>query len=236
MKLLLCGGGSGDKTVLTNQIFNQIIDNSKPILYIPLARSHERYPSCFEWMQNELKAVNFSELVMVNSSQELASKDFSDYAAIFIGGGNTYKLLKELKETAAFEKLINYVNNGGIVYGGSAGSIIFGKSIDACNYMDANEVELNDTTGLNLIFGASYTAHYTNKNEEKTNLATNYLDEYSHNEPVLAIPEEDTLYINDNLIKVIGTKNYYVFNNGVRTEMAPNIEYDKESFVKILNS
>lgn len=37
MKLILCGGGSGDQNTLANQKLNEIIDHNKPILYIPLA-------------------------------------------------------------------------------------------------------------------------------------------------------------------------------------------------------
>lgn len=37
MKLILCSGGSGGQNTLANQKLNEIIDNNKPILYIPLA-------------------------------------------------------------------------------------------------------------------------------------------------------------------------------------------------------
>ena len=36
MKLLLCGGGSGEQNALANQKLNEIIDHTKPILYILL--------------------------------------------------------------------------------------------------------------------------------------------------------------------------------------------------------
>ena len=50
---------------------------------------------------------------------------------------------------------------------------------------------------------------------------------------MLALPEEDSLYINDDLVKVIGTRPYYTFNQGMRTEFQPEIEYTVQEFQKL---
>ena len=43
-------------------------------------------------------------------------KDLNNYACIYIGGGNTYKLLSLLKSSGAFEKIRNYlISDNGIV-------------------------------------------------------------------------------------------------------------------------
>lgn len=235
MNLILCGGGWAEKTVIPNKLFESLIDAAKPILYIPLARDRgeDNYDSCKTWLTSELKDIKHGEIVMLRSASEIADKNVSDFSGVFIGGGNTYKLLKELKESPAFEWLKNYLQTGGVIYGCSAGSIIFGHDIDSCLYMDENEVALKDVNGLDSIFGFSFTAHYTNKNEEKTKKATKYLTEYSKKTPVLALPEEDSLYINDDLVKVIGTRPYYMFNQGMRTEFQPEIEYTVQEFQKL---
>ena len=44
----------------------------------------------------------------------------------------------------------------------------------------------------------------------------------SRNKPVYAIPEEDTIYIEDGVITFIGTRPYYEFNNGQILEENPN--------------
>lgn len=215
MKLLLCGGGSGEKTILANAKFNEIIDHSKKLLYIPLAMDKERYPSCIEWLKNEMKDVSVKDIEMITDAKQICEKNLEDYCAIFIGGGNTFKLLKELKESGAFDFLTEYIKNDGIVYGCSAGAIIFGKDIESCLYMDPNDVKLKDTRGFDALDGLSFTAHYTNKNEEKTKIATDYLMKYSkEKEAIYALPEEDTIYIDGEKKVFIGTKNYYIFENG----------------------
>ena len=104
---------------------------------------------------------------MITSGQELANKNLENYSALFIGGGNTFKLLAELKSSGAFEKIKEFINNNGIVFGGSAGAIIFGYDLEACLCDDINEIGLEDIKGFDVLNGYSILCHYTNRSEEK---------------------------------------------------------------------
>lgn len=218
MKLLLNGGGSTKQLKLTMNKLNQIMDHSKPILYVPLAMNETEHPydSCYEWFQSQMIDIDVPSVDMPRTFEEFASKNYDNYSAIFIGGGNTYKLLKGIKDNGIFEKIIQYLNNNGIVIGGSAGAIIFGYDINSCLAMDRNDVNLLDTKGFDVLKGKSIFAHYTNsKTEEIHKKYTDYLIEYSKNhEEVIALPEEDTIYINDDNIDIIGYRPYYEFRNG----------------------
>ncbi len=223
MKLILNGGGIGDKVKDARNLLNEIIDNNKKILYIPFAWPDGTYKGCLEFITKELADVDKLGIDMVTSANELLSKNFNDYACLYIGGGNTYKLLSILKETGNYDKIKNYlVNDNGIVYGGSAGAIIFGADLDSCNTDDENEVGLIDNTGFNMIKGYSLLCHYTSRNAERTKLSTDYLLELSKLKPIYAIPEEDTIYVEDDKIHFIGTRPYYEFKDGVKTQI--NIE------------
>lgn len=213
MKLFLNGGGSGQTTASALKKFAQEIDGSKKILYIPLAMEENKYDSCYEWIQEELKNINIQGIDMLRSKDDLENKDLSPYTAIFIGGGNTYKLLKDLKESKIFINILNYLSNDGIVWGGSAGAIIFGESIETCKYSDENKVELTDLKGFNLVNGYSILCHYTNQSDEQTDINTEYLLELSSENKIMALPEETTLYINNNKIVSIDNKPIYVFEN-----------------------
>ena len=234
MCIILGGGGSAEQTVITNKLFESLIDSKKSILYIPLAMQSHRYPNCFSWINGEFGTIKHGDIVMVNTAKEILEHDLSNYSAVFIGGGNTYKLLKDLKDSGAFEKLKKYIDNGGLVYGGSAGAIIFGKDINSCLYQDENDVGLKDTSGFNSLFGFSFTAHYTNQDAEQTKKATEYLTKYSITEPVIALPEEDSLYTDDKTVKIVGTKPWYIFNNGNKKQLEPDIEYSKDDFINIV--
>ena len=229
MKLLLCGGGSREQTIDANNKFNEIIDHTKPLLYVPLAMDEIKHPydGCLEWITEELSSVNIPGIEMVRTFEEFASKNYFDYCAIFIGGGNTFKLLKGIKDSGAFEKLREYINNDGIVYGGSAGAIIFGKDIEAIHIMDSNDAMLKNTLGFNVLNGKSIFAHYTNeKTPEAHERFKNYLLDYSlSKEEVIALPEEDTIFVDDDGIVILGNKPYYEFIDGV--EIKKDIEKEK---------
>lgn len=177
-------------------------------------------------MTDELSDVDKAGIDMVKTTEELMSKNFNDYACLYIGGGNTYKLLNDLKVSGAFDKIKKYlIEDDGIVYGGSAGAIIFGKDLDSCNTDDENEVRLTDNTGFNMINGYSLLCHYTSRESERTELSRKYLLELSKTKPVYAIPEEDTIYINGDIIEFIGNRPYYEFING--TDNKRDIEVGK---------
>ena len=215
MKLILNGGGIGKQIEDARALLNSLIDHNKKILYIPFAWLDPTYKGCLEFMTDELSDVEKTGIDMVTSTDELMNKNFNDYSCIFIGGGNTYKLLNDLKVSGAFDKIKNYlINDNGIVYGGSAGAIIFGKDLDSCNIDDENEVGLVDNKGFNMINGYSLFCHYTSREPDRTELSKNYLLELSKKKPIYAIPEEDTIFVNDNKIVFIGTRPYYEFVNG----------------------
>lgn len=217
MKLILNGGGIDKQIEDARALLNSLIDHNKKILYIPFAWPDSTYSGCLEFMTNELSDIDKQGIDMVKSTDELMSKNFTDYACIFIGGGNTYKLLNDLKISGAFEKIKKYlIEEDGIVYGGSAGAIIFGKDLDTCYLDDANEVGLIDVTGFDMLNGYSLLCHYTNRDEKKTIETDKYITDLSKKNPVYAIPEEDTIYVNNGSITVIGTKPYYEFINSKR--------------------
>ena len=223
MKLILNGGGTGKQVSDARSLLNSIIDHNKKVLYIPLAWPDSTYNGCLEFMTKELSDVNKQGIDMVKSTNELLNKNFTDYACVYIGGGNTYKLLNDLKKSGVFEKLKNYlIEDDGIVYGGSAGAIIFGKDLDSCNTDDDNKVGLIDNNGFDMINGYSLLCHYTSRDSKRTELSKKYLLELSKIKPIYAIPEEDTIYINNGIINFIGTRPYYEFKNGKIYEKNPS--------------
>lgn len=48
------GGGSGEQTKAACKRLNEVIDHTKPILYIPIALDESWYPGCMEFITKEL--------------------------------------------------------------------------------------------------------------------------------------------------------------------------------------
>ena len=94
--------------------------------------------------------------------------------------------------------------------------------------MDENNVMLKDTRGFDLLNGISLFVHYTNyrsklseeENKTLTERYTKFLVDYSINKgKVIAYPEEDTLFINEDNVKVIGKSAYYIFEDGIKKKI-----------------
>jgi|GEM_PF-2990328 hypothetical protein len=79
-----------------------------------------------------------------------------------------------------------------------------------------DDVNLVDTKGFNVLDGKSIFAHYTNeKTPEVHEKYKQYLSSYSSNqEEVVALPEEDTIFVNNGVFELIGSRPYYEFITG----------------------
>ena len=214
MKVFLCGGGAGVQTIEANKRLNEVIDHTKPCLYIPLAMEADMYDSCYRWITGELKDLEVPHIDMVRSAEELAGKELSAYSVLFIGGGNTFKLLYDIKRCGMFEKIREYLENGGVAFGGSAGAIIFGEDLESCQLDDPNEVDLKETSGYDVLKGISLLCHYTSRIVEEDEKSKQFLLEISDHRRTLALTEEVTLFVNDDKIEVIGDRPYYYFEKG----------------------
>jgi len=205
-KLYLAGGGSANQTLEADI---KIFQNVTNILYIPFAWDMDlTYESCREWFEEMILLHNISNYtLMKNPNQNI---DLNGFDMIYIGGGNTFKLLKELKESGFGNKIIDYLNNGGRVYGGSAGAIIFGQTILPCTIgscSDENLVGLKDLTGFNLI-DSDIHCHYDENTDFE--LVKNYSIE--NKRKVIAIAEENVVEIvNGKVKRILGTSNVKIF-------------------------
>jgi len=95
MSLFLSGGGSREKSKEIDGAFIQAVGKDKPVLYIPLARDPP-YDTCLDWILNNFAPFNFKNIKMILSARDIKEINLEDYSGIYIGGGDTYRLLKNL--------------------------------------------------------------------------------------------------------------------------------------------
>lgn len=235
MKLILNGGGSGAQIKESLQLFAKFVKSGK-VLYIPFAWRDETYAGCLEWLLGELQPYGIHHIEMVTLSEQITKEKLKSVQGVFIGGGNTYKLLKMLKESQAYGNLKDYMAQpNAVVMGGSAGALIFGKSIDTClddglllkHICDVNLVGLEDTTGFNCLHGFSILPHYQKLAEQNTltEIRVNRLLKEGYK--LICIPEETSIFINNDTISIVGSKPAAVFtkNREIRNIQNEEISY-----------
>lgn len=178
--------------------FENISSNDK-ILYIPIACDFTTYENCFDWFYSlASKYLNISKNNIHMLLDYDAVPNFFDYKAIYIGGGNTYKLLDYIVKNNLKDKFQDYLKNNGLVFGGSAGAIVFGSTIETV--LEEKEA-YPDNSALSFIKEYALRCHYKN-NED------NLFMELSSSlpTPIIAIPENGGMIIDTkkNTIKIIG--------------------------------
>jgi dipeptidase E len=218
----MAGGGDDQDSILLDQRFARDIE-SKRMLYLPIAMSgvSPTYEECYAWIQGVFNPLGVTEIVMWDSLDGKQRNDLRMFDAVYIGGGNTFKLLYSLMSTGFDDDIKDYIGNGGIVYGGSAGAIILGYDISTCAVMDSNDVGLLDTLGLGLIGNYAIWCHYA---EEHDSLII------QQKQPIVAIPEQSGVVFDGGSIHVVGFEPVCVFDKGSKYAILP----DKECHLSII--
>ncbi|WAM37733.1 Type 1 glutamine amidotransferase-like domain-containing protein [Leuconostoc pseudomesenteroides] len=95
--------------------------------------------------------MNIQQVDFLDVEFEDANKLF-DYDLIFLNGGYPFYLLHFIKKSGADLILKKINQNGGLIFGLSAGSIVLGPSIALMQYLYPEDNQFNDTNldGLNL--------------------------------------------------------------------------------------
>lgn len=212
--LYLAGGGDEHDSVCIDKKFAQHF-GGKRFVYLPIAMDgvSPTYEDCRVWINSIFNPLGIREIVMWDDLNPNFATELQTYDAVYIGGGNTYKLLDKLRKTGFDNALKQFAIDGGTIYGGSAGAIVLGKDISTCAAMDSNETGLHDTNGLGLIGDYAIWCHYV---EEHDRLIASY--EY----PIIAIPERSGLTFDGSVVCVVGFDGVTIFDSGHKKILLPN--------------
>ena len=185
-KLLLTSTGLANQNI-KNQFLKAI---DKPvsqikIIFVPTASRSEEELKYVDESKKELLDLGILEnnIKILNLDRHISFQEVVDFDVIYVCGGNTFYLLKKVRETG-FDKVVSeFVKTGKLYFGVSAGSILVCPSIDIASPFDENDVNLTDLTGLNLT-DVIVSPHY--KDEEKT-----IIDDFKKKSQYKVIPLTD---------------------------------------------
>ena len=215
MRLYLSGGGSGEKSLLLDKLFASAIKGGKPLLYIPIAidKAKHPYPDCLKWINKTFNPLGINKIELW-TEQDLRKKpetESNKFGGVYVGGGNTFYLLRELRDSGFIEKLKALIKNDVPFYGGSAGALICTKTIITALTADKNEVNLIDFNAMNFLKGHALWCHYT---PEMSELVKKYVKK--HELRIIALPENTGLHVTQKEIRVVGPGSAYLFTEKIK--------------------
>jgi dipeptidase E len=149
--------------------------------------------------------------------------------AMFVGGGNTFRLLNRLYELDLLEPIRRRLESGMPYMGASAGSNIAGPTIRTTNDMPIVQPPSFNSLG---VVSFQINPHYLDADPNSTHMGETreqrlkeYLEENSV--PVVAIREPAMLRIENGTVMLKGTKGARIFKRGQEAyEVAPGNEID----------
>jgi dipeptidase E len=215
MKVALAGGGAAEDSRLLDEVLAEWLGPQGRLLYWPIAlRGMRPFESCLEWITETLAPVHISDISMWTDLAGHQAAELEAYDAVYLGGGNTFRLLAELQESGFDRHLKRYVQRGRPVYGGSAGAIVLGRDILTAQNFDRNTPGLLETDGLDLAGGHAIWPHYRRLHDD---LIVAYMQKYRH--PVLAIPERSGIVAGQAGLRTVGFEPSYRFDRQGRSEV-----------------
>jgi dipeptidase E len=215
MKIIFGGGGSSEDE---RPLHETLVEWTKPhcrFLYWPVAlRGIRTFESCLDWFSSTFAPLGVTDFSMWTDLAEHSESELDAFDAVCIGGGNTFSLLNEVRESGFDRYLKSYAMRGKSVYGGSAGAIILGRDIQTARHSDSNHIDITNTAGLDFAQGNAIWPHYEPENDE---LIFSYVREYGH--PVIALSERSGVIVDGDRLYSAGFERALRFDLNGKSEV-----------------
>jgi len=129
-----------------SSIISNFVNDNSSVVFIPYAAVGFSYNDYTDKVNQALSSYNINVHNLDDFDDKIQA--LQDATAIFVGGGNTFHLLKSLQKLNLINTIQKLVSNGLTYVGWSAGSNIASPTICTTNDMPIVEPESFDSLGL----------------------------------------------------------------------------------------
>ncbi len=181
----------------------RILEGRKRVTFIPFAgHDHAAY---ITKVRGRLGAMGFEVVERIEDGE-----------AIFVGGGNTFRLLKTLYQRELLDAIRKRVQSGIPYIGSSAGSNIAAPTIKTTNDMPI--VQPPSFDALNLV-PFQINPHYLDPEPERTHMGETReqrINEFHEDNEttVVGLREGTMLRVDDGSVRLLGIRNARIFRRG----------------------
>jgi dipeptidase E len=180
----------------------------KKVVIIPTAALHEEMTFYVDTDKAALQQLGFiiEELDISSVNYNEIKSSLSNADAIFVGGGNTFFLLQELKRSGADKLIVEHIHQGKPYIATSAGSIVLANDIGFAADTDSPEAApfLNGNfTGLSVVDFYVF-PHYDNGYYAEANRQT--LDKYADTLDFKLITDNQVVTVKGEKVEILTVK------------------------------
>jgi peptidase E len=222
MAIFLTGGGEQEIFKRLDRAFLDCLPSNCRVAILPHAADDadevlERIEEYF----SDRKVAAFEIVLEPN-------KSLLEYDALMIEGGNTFELIRAVRDSAFFDLILAFYNSGKPIYADSAGAIILGSDVHTAFLGDDSDEDgqkLQDYRGLDVISSWCVHAHATaDEFDDLQDLL------YDRGNPILALPESTGVIIRGDEIEVFGDQPLEAVSFSGRKTLKPG---EKSSLTKL---
>ncbi|WP_194927213.1 Type 1 glutamine amidotransferase-like domain-containing protein [Catenulispora pinisilvae] len=203
--VFLSGGGGAEDSAPLDSAFAAAL-GSGPLWYWPVAMdpaatdpAEQAYAGCLGWLTGVFGPLGVTDIDMWEGSGTGVAERLPDYRGVYIGGGNTFRLLDLVRRNGLLPSLQDFIEHGGVVYGGSAGAALLGADISTIAHMDPDPCGTTDTRGLDRIAGYGVFVHHRPSEVPR---AQDWARE--NHRPVVALHERAGAVVTDGRLTSVG--------------------------------
>jgi dipeptidase E len=186
----------------------RILSGVRTVSFVPFAQhDHAAYTAR---VRERLAAMGFA-VVQVSSRADVESAE-----AIFVGGGNTFRLLKTMVERDLMDAIRTRVRGGAPYIGSSAGTNVATLSIKTTNDMPIVYPPTYDALAL---VPFQINPHYLDPDPGSTHHGetreTRIREFHEENDaPVVGLREGSSLWVEDEVVTLVGERSARIFRRG----------------------
>lgn len=155
MNIFLLSVTDNLQTDLRESLGQEIAKRGNTVAYIssePQDSERPYYKSTIEDYSHFGRDIKVDYFDLSSNFSEEALLKLLDYGAIYLSGGNTYAFMDAANKRNIYPILKKHLENGGLLIGASAGSIMMTPSINLAGIGgDKNTTNLKDTAGFNFV-------------------------------------------------------------------------------------
>lgn len=217
MKLVFYSGGTEEENYLLDKECLSLLENHNPTMcFIPSSSydgEHEFHAFINQYQKFGITRFLYFPVDVPQDNVLLNEVFNSDL--IHLGGGNTYYFLKCLRRMGLMNFFKEYLLEGGILTGLSAGGILMTPNINTAGYpsfdRDENEDDVTNFKAMNLV-KFEFFPHY--KNSVRYDKELRKQSRLTKN-PIYALPDGGGIVKSPGKMTFIGKA--WCFNNGTKT-------------------
>ncbi|MEX0799061.1 MAG: Type 1 glutamine amidotransferase-like domain-containing protein [Bacteriovoracaceae bacterium] len=206
MKLALYSGGHDFENKDMDRNLLEVVGKKNPqVAFIPSSSylSHVDFKE-FVNQYRKYKLKRFIHFPIDVPFAEVLKREVFKSDIIHLSGGNTFYFIKHLRKAKLLKDFKEFVQNGGILTGLSAGAIIMTRSIHTASFpefdRDQNEDQVKNFRGMGLV-NFEFFPHY--KNSLRYDKEILQYSMITHN-PVYACPDGSGIVISDSEKRMVG--------------------------------